>query len=191
MPGRDLRGRALLLEAALALLFLLEARLSLSQQTGAEEDNVNIPILGRKDPELRRSLQQILKLAARKLADPACGQVFSDFTDGAGRRLQEVLEEKQLTGSAYLRWLIVANAIDDSFCANRNILAGTTPGSRIVRVCPQFKKVAAADPEYAATLLIHEELHALGLGENPPSSAEITDRVRARCASATAATPVR
>jgi len=30
-------------------------------------------------------------------------------------------------------------------------------------------------------LLIHELLHALGLGENPPTSAHITDAVRIRC----------
>ena len=30
-------------------------------------------------------------------------------------------------------------------------------------------------------VLIHELLHSLGLGENPPDSAAITDRVMARC----------
>jgi hypothetical protein len=29
--------------------------------------------------------------------------------------------------------------------------------------------------------VIHEVLHSLGLGENPPSSDHITERVRARC----------
>ena len=32
-----------------------------------------------------------------------------------------------------------------------------------------------------ATVVIHEELHSLGLGENPPSSQEITRRVESRC----------
>ena len=32
-----------------------------------------------------------------------------------------------------------------------------------------------------ATFLIHETLHTLGLGENPPSSEEITLRVESRC----------
>jgi hypothetical protein len=35
--------------------------------------------------------------------------------------------------------------------------------------------------EDAAALIIHEELHSLGLAENPPSSAAITDRVISRC----------
>jgi hypothetical protein len=30
-------------------------------------------------------------------------------------------------------------------------------------------------------LIIHEMLHTLGLGENPPSSREITQRVTERC----------
>jgi hypothetical protein len=33
----------------------------------------------------------------------------------------------------------------------------------------------------AAVLLIHELLHAIGLGENPPASEAITARVVARC----------
>jgi hypothetical protein len=30
-------------------------------------------------------------------------------------------------------------------------------------------------------MVIHEMLHTLGLGENPPTTLEITERVRARC----------
>jgi hypothetical protein len=30
-------------------------------------------------------------------------------------------------------------------------------------------------------MIIHEELHSLGLGENPPDSKEITQQVIARC----------
>jgi hypothetical protein len=30
-------------------------------------------------------------------------------------------------------------------------------------------------------MVIHEMLHTLGLGEDPPSSFEITERVRRRC----------
>jgi hypothetical protein len=30
-------------------------------------------------------------------------------------------------------------------------------------------------------MVIHEILHTLGLGENPPTSVEITQRVEARC----------
>jgi hypothetical protein len=37
------------------------------------------------------------------------------------------------------------------------------------------------DPGVAAALTIHEELHSLGLSENPPTSQAITAQVIARC----------
>jgi hypothetical protein len=33
----------------------------------------------------------------------------------------------------------------------------------------------------AEAMVIHEMLHTLGLGENPPTPFEITERIRARC----------
>jgi len=39
----------------------------------------------------------------------------------------------------------------------------------------------AADPGFATNVVIHEMLHALGLGENPPTSEEITRQVVKRC----------
>lgn len=184
MPGRDTPGRALLHGAILALFLLLGAGLARSQEAPGEDD-LSVPLLGRRDPELRRALQVILQLAARKLAGSRCQQVFSDFKDGNGRLLRENLEATGQTGAGYLRWLIFFNGSDDSFCANRDIAAGTTPSNRLVRVCPRFKKIAVSDPDYAAWLLIHEELHSLGLGENPPASADITDGVRMRCLAST------
>jgi hypothetical protein len=46
-------------------------------------------------------------------------------------------------------------------------------------VCgPAFRELSRVHRENA---LIHEMLHTLGLGENPPSSPEITKRVNERC----------
>jgi len=42
-------------------------------------------------------------------------------------------------------------------------------------------EAARRDPILADAALIHESLHSLGLGENPPSSLEITSRVISRC----------
>jgi len=42
-------------------------------------------------------------------------------------------------------------------------------------------ETARHDPFLADVALIHESLHSLGLGENPPSSSEITSRVISRC----------
>jgi len=41
--------------------------------------------------------------------------------------------------------------------------------------------VAEPKPFYAEAVIIHETLHSLGLGENPPTSDEITWRVFSRC----------
>ena len=37
------------------------------------------------------------------------------------------------------------------------------------------------NPTLAEAMVIHEMLHTLGLGENPPTTFEITDRVLSRC----------
>jgi hypothetical protein len=51
-----------------------------------------------------------------------------------------------------------------------------------VRVCVgELKLINPQQREYVVASFIHEILHTLGLGENPPSSREITKRVIARC----------
>jgi hypothetical protein len=64
----------------------------------------------------------------------------------------------------------------------------TIPGAPRVFVCPAGGKVTSRlsrmefeSGSLAEAMVIHEMLHTLGLGENPPSTFEITDRVRARC----------
>ena len=62
------------------------------------------------------------------------------------------------------------------------MLAWTSPGSRAVHVCwSQFSYWQRANPGYTATIVIHETLHTLGLGEGPPTSGAITAKVIARC----------
>jgi hypothetical protein len=58
-----------------------------------------------------------------------------------------------------------------------------------VHVCPtgvnalnsRFAKVQAETPSVAEFMIIHEMLHTLCLGENPPTSFEITEQVMKRC----------
>jgi len=47
--------------------------------------------------------------------------------------------------------------------------------------CRSFAEKQVRDPWTAENMVIHEMLHTLGLGENPPSSREITRRVNDRC----------
>ena len=66
--------------------------------------------------------------------------------------------------------------------ADRGTIASTSPGSRVVYVCsPQFAEKQHREPGLTAALVIHEELHSLGLSENPPSSQAITAQVISRC----------
>jgi len=125
---------------------------------------------------------EAVRLAAIKLSNPACREVFSDFHDAAGHTLQQNLDLLERSGIGYLQWTLFYEGYGKSVCDSRKILASTTPGSRVVFVCtPQFAVVQHRDPGLAAVLIIHEELHSLGLGENPPQSRVITAQVIARC----------
>jgi hypothetical protein len=62
------------------------------------------------------------------------------------------------------------------------VLGGTQPGSRVVAFCgAAFAETERRNARLAEALVIHETFHSLGLGENPPSSHEITTRVLGSC----------
>ena len=119
--------------------------------------------------------------AARRLARPECAGIFGDFAGPAGQPLQEKLDAYGLAGPEYLALLYFADGVEGGRCGDENVLATTTPGSRRVSVCRRFARAYRDDPTWAEVVVIHEALHTLGLGENPPSSAEISIRVVARC----------
>jgi hypothetical protein len=147
-------------------------------QSGPEAD---VPVVVRgADSVMAHTLQDAVRLASRWLADTGCQQIFSDFGDARGHRLIERLRASGLTGSAYLHWLVFWNGTHERACIWGDAFATTRPGSRVVYLCPAFKSLQT-DLVEAAAIVIHEELHSLGLGENPPSSLEITTRVLARC----------
>jgi hypothetical protein len=57
----------------------------------------------------------------------------------------------------------------------------TSAGPRLF-VCKAFLETVYQRRVMAEVYLIHEMLHTLGLGENPPTSHEITRQVVRRCA---------
>ena len=59
---------------------------------------------------------QALQGAYRRLADPRCQEVFSDFTEPSGRSLQAVLDEQGHTGQGYLSLLIFYEGADAAGC---------------------------------------------------------------------------
>lgn len=135
------------------------------------------------DAMTRAALERAGEGALRRLQDPECQQVFSDFRDAEGRPLQEKLEATGQTGAGYLSGRIFfADGSGARACQSSDNLAVTNPGSAVVFVCArQFRERVFRDPAWVEAALIHEELHSLGLGENPPSSLEINEQVARRC----------
>jgi Lysine-specific metallo-endopeptidase len=127
-------------------------------------------------------VRQAVRGAHRRLADPSCQEVFSDFTESSGRRLQEVLDERGETGQSHLQRLYFYDGVDARRCGGPGVLAFTQPGSHVIYVCNRwFREAFATNPSKVEAVIIHESLHTLGLGENPPTSQDITAQVMERC----------
>lgn len=183
MWGRGELGACLRFGVVHALVLLAPAG-SGSAQTGR-------PSIAVAESSLRTTLQgkrEILAFrraaagALRRLESPKCQRLFSEFRDRSGRTLQEELDALGQTPASFMGWVLFADGRDERLCADRNVLAMTQPGNRAVWICgKQFARTDGTDPKLTEAVIIHELLHALGLGENPPSSTSITDRVRARC----------
>ncbi|HKF42824.1 MAG TPA: hypothetical protein VKG01_06980 [Thermoanaerobaculia bacterium] len=126
-------------------------------------------------------VQTALEFAKAKLSNASCQDVFLDFRNPSGDALASTLEALGETPATYLALIQFYDATGKSLCrADR--LAITVPGSRVVYLCGSaFRDLVRRAPGRAAAVLIHEELHSLGLGENPPSPDEITARVVDRC----------
>ncbi|MEO8190468.1 MAG: hypothetical protein ABI682_09000 [Acidobacteriota bacterium] len=122
--------------------------------------------------------------ARRRLEDPRCRLILSEFQDGSGHALQERLDAIGHSGQSYLEWMLFYDGQEGRPCRDANVLAMTDPGSRIVFYCGQ--RLATLRRRSFGTLagvVLHEELHSLGLAENPPSSLEITQAVARHCGS--------
>src|SRR5262249_5825028 len=127
-------------------------------------------------------LGQAVRGAHRRLADPGCQEIFSDFIGSSGLPLQNVLDARGATGQSNLESLYFYDGGEARGCRAPGVLAFTEPGSRVVYVCNRwFREAFATNPSKVEAVVIHESLHALGLGENPPRSQDITARVMERC----------
>ena len=113
---------------------------------------------------------------------PECRAVFEDFSDARGRPLSEVLRERGLSPAEALDDLSFEIGDWTGRCEEHGVVAFTAVGTPVVKVCLyRLVETFRRDPHEAAAILLHEQLHALGLGENPPSSREITLRILERC----------
>lgn len=133
-------------------------------------------------PATADTVRRVLAGAARRLERPGCQRVLDDFKGARGRPLRESLDAVGVSGADYLSLLVFYDGAHEPRCERGVIPAVTEVGSRVVRVCPEaFRRLAWRDPGTAEAIVIHEALHSLGLGENPPSSLEITTRVWSAC----------
>ena len=133
------------------------------------------------DPRARFILERATKAAAEKLARPECQRVLSDFRDATGHTIQENLDRIGLSPRQYLARLTFREALDRR-CRQSERLAFTSVWQREVFICgTQLWDMYRIDPAHVEALVIHEMMHTLGLGENPPSSLEISARVLERC----------
>ncbi len=143
---------------------------------GASSTRIHLPDL----PTAWR-LRQAIDGAHEWLASPSCMAVFSDFEDLSGRLLSDVLAERGLTGQEQLDRLGFYDGSDLRQCGAPGAAFRTAPGYALVYVCPIGFRQLSTDPYEARATIIHEVLHTLGLGENPPAPDEITQRVLERC----------
>jgi hypothetical protein len=128
-------------------------------------------LLGFNNNEAKMAVARAVNGATHRLEQPECQRVFDDFSFAIPAAGQ----------FASVRFIDDPNA---SVCRpGSHILAFTEPGGRVIHVCgKRFEEVHRSDPTLAEVIVVHEFLHVLGLGENPPTSAAITARVAARCA---------
>jgi hypothetical protein len=120
--------------------------------------------------------------AMRRLQAPACRKILEDFADGAGRPLSERLAVFAVPPQEYLRQVAFLDGAARPRCRSGRYQLLSAPGSARVMVCPAFLRTVWSDRTRAEVYVIHEMLHTLGLGEDPPSAAEITEQVERRCA---------
>jgi hypothetical protein len=132
----------------------------------------------------RLRVARAIEGAKQRLADPVCQEVLSDFRDGSGRTLLANLEAMNKSPLEFFDdvWFIDASAFQP--CRRREgLVAYTSPGSRVIYVCGSrfVHPIFRLEGPLAELLIIHELLHALGLGENPPKAGQITEQVAKRC----------
>jgi hypothetical protein len=134
------------------------------------------------DSDQRFAVRGAVEGAADRLSRASCQAVLTDFADESGTNLlTPLIASGRSPGDAFA----TLRFVDDDRapqCSTGTILAFTQTGSQLIHVCArQFVKRSSRNRKSAEIIVIHEFLHTLGLGENPPSSQTITAQVTRRC----------
>ena len=121
-----------------------------------------------------------LEEASRWLTSERCQALLTEFHDERRQPLADRLTVLGTDIQSYLRMIRFVEG--SSYRSCKGAAAFTEPGSRVVYICDSaFQRIWQSDRMWAAAIVLHEALHSLGLGENPPTSDQITKRVLARC----------
>jgi hypothetical protein len=127
------------------------------------------------------AVAQALRGAARRLTREECQSLLDEFTDASGQPLRQALEAQAMDAEEYPGRVLFYDAPEVA-CRERMLAGAIAAGSRVIRVCGRrFARTVTESSSHAEAILIHEMLHSLGLGENPPTSDYITSRVMERC----------
>ena len=139
-------------------------------------------LLGFVDSEARFAVQGAVQGAAARLARPSCQKVLSDFVDESGLDLETRLLASGRSPTDAFAALRFVDGRASPQCSSGTTLAFTQVGSPLIHVCGKpFIKRSLRNRMAAEVIVIHEFLHSLGLGENPPTSQAITEQVVVRC----------
>ena len=164
-------------DAGVVLRVMLAASACGAAAASAAEFKVRIPNVADA-----RAVQLAVAGAAGRLQSDRCQEVLTRFRDRAGRTLRANLEVSGQTPSGYLAGIWFYPGSDLAVCQSRRVYAATAPGSRVVFLClPQFRNHQWAAGADAEVVIIHEMLHSLGLGEDPPSPEQISYEVQRAC----------
>ena len=122
--------------------------------------------------------------ARARLQAPQCQGLLDEFKDPDGVTLRKRLDDQGMTVEGRLDALRFVDASESSLCRSSQSFAFAIRAGLVVYVCPRtMAKTELREPTRVQSVIIHELLHTIGLGENPPTSTYITARVEARCLS--------
>jgi hypothetical protein len=158
-------------------ILAMTAALALGR-TAAADMPANVRL---SDPAQRLAMAQAVQGAAHQLERSECEGLLDEFNDASGRSLRAALHDEGLSVAEFLARVLFYDATPEA-CRSSALAGMSVPGQRVVRVCGRrFQRTMDKSRDHAEAMVIHEMLHALGLGENPPTSDHITTRVLARC----------
>ena len=129
-----------------------------------------------------RSVEFAREGAMRRLREPRCQRLLEEFADSDGRPLTAKLASFGVSADQYLAMIPFLDGTSRPLCKGGQSQLLTARGVARIAVCQPFLQTVDRERVTAEVYVIHEMLHTLGLGENPPSSQEITQRVKRQCA---------